>query len=65
MTSAELDCCLGTEDSKSVVGESEAVGHRSGWRIVEIKRKKKKARTEDNRAVRRRSRSIPACAIRG
>jgi hypothetical protein len=45
MTPAELERWLGTEESKGVgwtpEGEGEAVGHRSGRRIVEIRRKKK------------------------
>jgi predicted ATP-dependent protease len=45
MSPAELEKWLGTEDSQAVgwthEGEGEAVGHQSGRRIVEIKRKKK------------------------
>jgi hypothetical protein len=45
MKPAELERWLGTEESRDVgwtrEGDSEAVGHRSGRRIVEIKRKKK------------------------
>ncbi len=43
MTPAELERWLATEDSASVgfhaEGESESVGHQSGRRIVEIRRK--------------------------
>lgn len=45
MSPAELEKWLGTADSQAVgwthEGEGEAVGHQSGRRIVEIKRKKK------------------------
>ena len=45
MSPAELEKWLGTEDSQAVgwthEGEGEAVGHQSGRRIVEIKRKKR------------------------
>jgi len=45
MTPAELESWLQTDESRSVGwthdGEHEAVGHESGRRIVEIKRKKK------------------------
>ena len=57
MTPAELERWLGTEDSRSVgwthEGESESVGHESGRRIVEIKRKKKADLTDDDRALMR------------
>lgn len=52
MTPAELDRWLDTEDSRSVGwvhdGESEAVGHQEGRRIVEIKRKKKADLTDED-----------------
>ena len=58
MTQAELERWLRTEESRSVgwthEGESEAVGHQSGRRIVEIKRKKKSELTEDDHALMRR-----------
>ena len=54
MSPAELERWLGTEDSRSVgwthEGEHEAVGHREGQRIVEIKRKKKADLTDDDYA---------------
>nr|WP_295373713.1 DUF3140 domain-containing protein [uncultured Sphingosinicella sp.] len=54
MSPAELEKWLGTEDSKAVgwthEGEGEAVGHQSGRRIVEIKRKKKTELTDDDYA---------------
>lgn len=52
MAPAALDKFLGTEESKAVgwhnEGEAEAVGHQSGRRIVEIKRKKKAGLTDDD-----------------
>jgi hypothetical protein len=52
MTPAELENWLGTEESRSVGwihdGESEAVGHQSGKRIVVIKHKKKADLTDDD-----------------
>ena len=52
MAPKEIEDWLETEDSKSVgmtrEGESEAVGHQSGERIVEIKRKKKDDLTESD-----------------
>ena len=52
MTPAVLDRWLKTEESHAVGwnhdGESEAVGHQSGRRIVEIKRKKKADLTDDD-----------------
>jgi hypothetical protein len=52
MTPAELEKWLDTEESKSVgwthEGESEAVGHKSGKRIVEIKRAKKSDLSDDD-----------------
>ncbi|WP_128544052.1 DUF3140 domain-containing protein [Larkinella soli] len=44
MTPAELEKWLETEESKSVgwdSGDGESVGHKSGERIVEIRRKKR------------------------
>jgi predicted ATP-dependent protease len=50
MSPAELEKWLETDDSQAVgwthEGEGEAVGHQSGRRIVEIKRKKKTALTD-------------------
>ncbi len=52
MTPAALEKWLGTEDSQSVGwhndGEEEAVGHQSGRRILELKRRKKADLTEDD-----------------
>lgn len=52
MTPAALDRWLGTAESRSVGwthdGESEAVGHQEGHRIVEIKRKKKAELADDD-----------------
>ena len=52
MAPQELEDWLETDDSKSVgytrEGESEAVGHKSGERIVEIKRTNKADLTEDD-----------------
>ena len=54
MTPAALDKWLGTEDSRSVgwthEGESEAVGHQEGRRIVEMKRKTKADLTDEDYA---------------
>ncbi len=57
MTPAEPDKFLDTEDSKRVgwkgedgKGSGESVGHKSGKRIVEIKRKKKVELTDDDYA---------------
>jgi hypothetical protein len=54
MTPAELDRWLATEESQSVgwhhEGDGEAVGHQSGRRIVEIKRKKQADLTDDDYA---------------
>jgi hypothetical protein len=54
MTPAELERWLETEESQSVgwtkEGEGESVGHHSGRRIVEIKRKKKADLTKDDHA---------------
>ena len=54
MSPAELEKWLGTEDSKRVgwKGEEggESVGHASGRRIVEIKRKKRAELTDDDYA---------------
>jgi hypothetical protein len=53
MTASELERWLETDESKSV-GQSddggESVGHESGRRIVELLRKKKGDRTEDDQA---------------
>ena len=52
MAPSELEKFLGTEESKSVgmarEGESEAVGHKSGKRIVAIKHKKKAELSDDD-----------------
>lgn len=52
MTPAALETWLGTEGSRSVGwthdGESEAVGHAEGRRIVEIKRRRKSDLTDDD-----------------
>lgn len=52
MTPKALEDWLDTEDSQNVgfthEGESEAVGHQSGRRIVEIKRKKKAELDDDD-----------------
>ena len=52
MTPAALDKWLATDESRSVgwthEGESEAVGHHEGRRIVEIKRKKHSDLTRDD-----------------
>ncbi len=54
MAPKELEEWLATEESQNVgwtrEGESEAVGHQSGRRIVEIKRKKKDDLDEDDYA---------------
>ena len=57
MTPAELEAFLDTDDSKRVgwkgedgQGSGESVGHKSGRRIVEIKRKKKADLTADDHA---------------
>ena len=57
MTPAALETFLATEDSQRVgwkgedgKGDEESVGHKSGRRIVEIKRKKKAELTEDDYA---------------
>ncbi len=54
MTPGALEKHLGTDESQAVgwthEGEGEAVGHQSGRRIVEIKRKKKADLTEDDYA---------------
>jgi hypothetical protein len=54
MSPAELEKWLETEESQSVGwhndGEGEAIGHQSGRRIVEIKRKKKADLTEEDLA---------------
>jgi hypothetical protein len=54
MTPAALDKWLGTEDSRSVGwtydGESEAVGHQEGRRMVEMKRKTKADLTDEDYA---------------
>ena len=57
MTPAELEKFLGTDESKEVGwkgedgdGAGESVGHKSGKRIVEIKRKKKADLTDDDYA---------------
>lgn len=52
LTPAELTKWLDTEESRSVgwtrKGEDESVGHQSGRRIVEIKRKKKAELTDED-----------------
>lgn len=52
MAPAELERWLATEESRSVgwtpAGERESIGHRSGRRIVEIKRTAKADLTEDD-----------------
>jgi len=52
MAPKELEAWLESEESKSVgwtrEGESEAIGHKSGRRIVEIKRSKKDELDEDD-----------------
>ncbi len=52
MTPSTLEKHLATDESQSVGwthdGEGESVGHHSGQRIVEIKRKKKSDLTEDD-----------------
>ena len=52
MTPGELEKWLRTEDSRAVgwtrEGESEAVGHESGRRIVAIKHKQKAALTDED-----------------
>ena len=52
MAPAELERWLGTDESRSVGwhhdGDSEAVGHHSGRRIVDIKRKKAAELTDDD-----------------
>lgn len=51
MAPKELEDWLETDESKQVGwGEGESVGHESGRRIVEIKRKKKDDLTEDDEA---------------
>jgi hypothetical protein len=54
MTPAELERWLGTEESRAVGfhrdGEAEAVGHQSGRRIVEIRRKRQADLTDDDYA---------------
>jgi hypothetical protein len=54
MTPRELEGWLATEDSRSVGwthdGESEAVGHQEGRRIVEIQHKRKSDLTDDDYA---------------
>jgi hypothetical protein len=54
MTPSALETYLASEESRSVgwtpEGEEESVGHHSGRRIVEIKRKKKADLTEDDYA---------------
>lgn len=57
MAPAELEDFLGTDDSKRVGwkgedgdGSGESVGHKSGRRIVEIKRTKKAELTDDDYA---------------
>jgi len=54
MQPAELERWLQTDDSRSVGwtqdGSSESVGHHSGRRIVEIKRKRKAELTDDDYA---------------
>ncbi|MDO1500304.1 DUF3140 domain-containing protein [Winogradskyella maritima] len=51
MTPYELEDWLDTDESKSVgkdSGDGESVGHKSGRKIVKIKRKKKEELTETN-----------------
>ena len=53
MAPAELEEWLGTDESKSVgrsTGSGESVGHKSGRRIVEIKRTRKADLTDDDYA---------------
>ncbi|MBE2317835.1 DUF3140 domain-containing protein [Solirubrobacter sp. CPCC 204708] len=51
MTPKELEDWLQTDESKEVGwGEGESLGHQSGRRIVEIKRKKKDELTDDDLA---------------
>ena len=51
MSPGELEDWLATDESKSVgAGEGETVGHASGRRIVEIKRKRKDDLTDDDLA---------------
>jgi len=54
MTPSELEAWLETEESQSVgyvrEGEDEAVGHQSGRRILEIKRRKKAELSDDDYA---------------
>lgn len=51
MTPAELEKWLGTDESKSVgQGSGESTGHKSGRRIVEIKRTNKTDLTDDDAA---------------
>jgi hypothetical protein len=54
MTPTELGTFLATEESRQVGrthdGETEAVGHQSGRRIVGIRRKKKSELTDDDYA---------------
>ena len=57
MSPSELEDWLGTEESGQVgwtrEGESEAVGHKSGRRIVELKRKRAADLTDGDYAHRR------------
>ncbi|MFD0798359.1 DUF3140 domain-containing protein [Maribacter chungangensis] len=51
MAPSELEDWLATEKSKNVgqdSGDGEAIGHKSGKRIVSIKKKKKDGLTEDD-----------------
>ena len=54
MTPSELERWLGTEESKSVgwhhEGKAEAVGHQSGRRILDIKRKRQAELSDDDYA---------------
>lgn len=51
MTPSELEKWLATDESKSVgQGSGESTGHRSGRRIVEIKKKNKTDLTDDDAA---------------
>ncbi|MDQ1105942.1 hypothetical protein QE364_003864 [Nocardioides zeae] len=51
MAPAELEKWLGTDESKSVgQGSGESTGHKSGRRIVEIKRTNKTDLTDDDAA---------------
>ena len=54
MSPSELEDWLATDESREVgwtrEGEDEAVGHRSGRRIVELRRKTRDALTEDDYA---------------